>query len=408
MKVETKNAVLIGLMSCTAYSACYTGRNILSAAMPQLAENKVFTQSSLGSMASALLLFYGLGQLINGFIGNRISAKYMVTAGLGIAGILTILFAYTTNSVFGIGIWAVVGFFCSMLWGPLSKLIGENTEKSAGRMLLTCLTGASIVGILLTYLLALAGTSVKNAKLPFISSGILLVIIAAAFYVLTASATRRGIIKNYDITLAKNNKTNSKKLFLNIGFISMLLVCSLNGIIRNAVVFWVPTFISQNFSVSSAVTMAISTLMPITNLIGSFLSMWLYKIIGRDERKLCIYLFLFSVFMFVTVYLCGKNLAWLSISALFMACAAMTGVCNMVFSIYVLHFSNTGLISGITGFFDFTSYITASAASSLFPKLLNVGGWNAVVVTWIAATVSGLAFAVLAFKKDTAFLIDRV
>lgn len=78
----------------------------------------------------------------------------------------------------------------------------------------------------------------------------------------------------------------------------------------------------------------------------------------------------------------------------------------MIFSIYVLHFTDTGLLSGITGFFDFTSYISASGASLLFPVILKSSGWNAVSATWTAVTVLGTGFSLLAMKTDKAHMLD--
>ena len=36
-------------------------------------------------------------------------------------------------------LWAVCGFLGSMLWGPLSRMVGENTSPGAARLLLTLL-----------------------------------------------------------------------------------------------------------------------------------------------------------------------------------------------------------------------------------------------------------------------------
>ena len=73
---------------------------------------------------------------------------------------------------------------------------------------------------------------------------------------------------------------------------------------------------------------------------------------------------------------------------------AVTGVCNMIFSVYILDFRSTGMISGITGFLDFSSYLSASAASLLFSDMM-AQGWDAVILFWIATTVLGALVSLL-------------
>lgn len=406
LTTKSKNAVWIGTACCLAYAGCYTGRNILSAVMPQLTELGVFSESALGKMGSALLLCYGIGQLINGFLGNKIDAKYMVPTGLAVSGLMLFFFPFCSSQTAGILMWGACGFFCSMLWGPMSKIIGENTERAVGRVLITLMTAASVVGTLITYILALCGSACGSSGVPFFISGGLLIAIAVLYFILSVYMEKRKMICKLTETLEKFEITNFKNLFLNIGFFSMIMVTLLYGIIRNAVSLWIPTFIAQNFSVGSKTAAAISTILPLTNILGTFITMYLAKLVEYKEKVMCAILFAFSVIMFGIVYMCGSGFAVLSITALFLASAAMTGACNMIFSMYVLHFSCTGLISGITGFFDFTSYISASGASLLFPIILKFGGWSAVVAVWGGVTVLGTGFSLLAIKTDKAHLLD--
>lgn len=401
--IKFKKAVWIGSICCLAYAGCYTGRNILSAVMPQLIELGNFSESALGTMGSALLLCYGIGQLINGFLGNVIDAKFMVPIGLAVPGIMITIFPFCNSNIIGIIGWGACGFFCSMLWGPMSKVIGENTERKTGRILITLMTTASVVGTLITYLLALIGSSVKNHVLPFVISGTLLLIISLIYYIFSVRMENRGMIKPHPIQSVKKEDVS---FIVNIGFISMIIVTMLYGIIRNAVSFWIPTFISQNFSVSSQTAAAISIILPITNILGTFVTMYFARLARYREKFMCMLLFAFSTVMFIIVFLCKTSFAPVSISALFMASAAMTGACNMIFSIYVLHYTDTGLISGITGLFDFTSYISASAASLVFPIILTKSGWSAVCAVWTAVTILGTGFSLLAMKTDKAHMLD--
>ena len=99
LKIETRNAIFIGGTCAFAYLAVYIMRNILSAVSPQMLEQNVLTEGALGTLSSAFFIVYAVGQLINGFIGDRIKAHYMVCGGLVFAAVAGVFFAIFPESV---------------------------------------------------------------------------------------------------------------------------------------------------------------------------------------------------------------------------------------------------------------------------------------------------------------------
>jgi len=399
IKTEVKNATVLGASCFLAYAGCYMGRNILSTMLPQMIANNIYSRESLATMGSAFFTTYGLGQLINGFIGNKISAKYMVFIGLFMSGILSIAFPLFFSYSLSLILWGICGFLCSMLWGPLSKLVGENTTVKIGRILLTLLTIASIAGTGVTYFLAIFSALKNNWKLGFFITGILLIIISILWFLANTIMENKGIVKKVDATCEPIKKKNTLRYLLANGFVAMTIITMLNGVIRNAVAFWIPTFISERFAVSVASAAAISAVLPFVNLGGTMLSVYFTKRLHNDERKMLTILFAFATLMFASMYfLNGKGMI-LNLAALFFASAAMTGACNMIFSFYILRFIDTGKISGITGFLDFSSYVSASAASILFSSLVPNLGWNFIVGIWAVTTFIGVIFSLISTKS---------
>ena len=96
MKISksAQNAILIGFMCSFAYLAVYISRNMLGAITPAMLESG-FSEEYLGKISSFYLIFYAVGQLINGAIGDRIKAKWMVSIGLLGAGIMSFVFLYS-------------------------------------------------------------------------------------------------------------------------------------------------------------------------------------------------------------------------------------------------------------------------------------------------------------------------
>lgn len=87
LKMETRTAVTIGVVSIFTYVINYYLRNMLSVLNPQLLETGSYTVEFLATLSSAYMLFYAAGQLLNGFLGDTFSPKLLASLGTGIAGL---------------------------------------------------------------------------------------------------------------------------------------------------------------------------------------------------------------------------------------------------------------------------------------------------------------------------------
>ena len=391
-------ALWIGGSCCAAYAACYIGRNVFSALLPQLLQEQTFAQEELGRMGSVFLLAYGVGQLVNGVLGNRVHPRYMVFFGLFLPGVLLALFPFCGSALAGTLLWAVCGFLSSMLWGPLSRMVGENTSPRTARLLLTLLTVASMLGTLLAYLLAAFASLCGATRPAFWMGGGCMAAVALLWLLacrrMESGAALSGSGKGSLLSAAGGGRQTIRALLHNRVFLCVVVVTMLNGVIRNAVSFWIPTFLSQHLELRPEWVSVASSSLPFVNIGGTFLSLWGLRLVRQNEKTMCVLLFVFAAVCFGAVWLCPAGLPLLSIAALFAASAAMTGVCNMIFSVYILDFRSTGMISGITGFLDFSSYLSASAASLLFSDMM-AQGWDTVILFWIATTVLGALVSLL-------------
>ena len=92
MTDNAKKAIKIGSLCFVAYLAVYFARNVLSVVTPAM-QAQGFTKGDIGIASSVFFYTYAVGQLINGLIGDKIKAKYMMSIGLAGAGISNFIFA---------------------------------------------------------------------------------------------------------------------------------------------------------------------------------------------------------------------------------------------------------------------------------------------------------------------------
>lgn len=379
-------AISLGVGISIAYTASYVAKTVLSGIMPSIITTGAFTKTELGDMGSAFMLAYGIGQLVNGIIGDLINPKKLIFTGLFGAGALVLLFPLFSNPAMLIVLWGLVGFLCSMLWGPLSKIVAENTENKVARILMLMLTAASILGKILAFIICALVSAWKNA---FILAGIYIIFSSVFWFVIITYMEKKRLI-TYKSQLNKEGQKGediSFKYLVSKAFIPVMICIMLNGVIRNAVSNWIPTYITEEFGLSPAFSSAISIINPIISLVGTVITFRMLKVFNDNEHILSCMLFAFSAVMYLLILLFSQMVV--NIASMFMAEAAMSGVCNILFSVYVLRFSATGRTSGITGTLDFSAYMTSSLANRLIGLWTDKYSWNFVITGWLIITVAG-------------------
>lgn len=75
------------------YLAVYFARNILSTVTPQMIGSGLFDENGIGALPSVFFITCAVGQLINGLIGDRVKAKYMICLGLVPSGVCNLAFS---------------------------------------------------------------------------------------------------------------------------------------------------------------------------------------------------------------------------------------------------------------------------------------------------------------------------
>src|SRR5688572_20962526 len=87
------------------YGAFYFCRSNLSAAVPGMQEELGLSKTEIGWILGALKLSYGVGQLINGQLAERIGARRLLAIGMLVSAGLNVLFGLVTGFYFLLFIW---------------------------------------------------------------------------------------------------------------------------------------------------------------------------------------------------------------------------------------------------------------------------------------------------------------
>ena len=388
-KEKVRQAISIGSISSILYLFVYVVRNVLSAIAPQMIEKQIFTTEFVGKMSSVFFISYAIGQLINGILGDKIKARNMVCFGLWFAGISHFFIVYTTDSLLAAcALYCVTGFFLSMVYAPLTKVIAENVELLYAERCTLGLTFASLFGSPLAGILA----TVFDWKMVFGLSSGFMVVMGIVAYVFYLNYERKGIIVHNRFAKKEKQSGGQVKVLFERQIVKFTVVAGITGIIRTSVVFWLPTYISQYLGFSASKATMIFTIATVFISVSAFVAMLIYERVRRNMTVSMLIFFGISTLSFAGAFFINQsvvNIIMMISAILFANCAS-----NILWSVYCPGLRDTGMVSAATGFLNFVSYMSASISNTIFGNAVAVIGWGKLVFVWFALMAVGIVIMI--------------
>ncbi len=393
-KEEIRGALFLGVLCSVAYLAVYIARNILSTVTPQMINSGV-TESYIGNLSSLYLAFYAIGQLINGVLGDKIKARYMISFGLGLAGVTNILLCYLINVPnVALIVYPLTGFFLAMIYGPMVKVVSENMNMVYASRCSLGYTFSSYFGSPIAGVMASLFVSQTVFK---VSSGIL-ILMAVVFFICMLYAEKNGIVIYR--RKEKGDKTKSSiKTLIKREIIKYTLVSIVTGVIRTTVVFWMPTYFTQNLGFSEKQSATLFTVTTLIISLTAFITIYIYEKLNRRRNLTMIIMFAISFLSFVGMFAIKQPI--INIALLVIGIMSANGASSIMWSIYCPSLSDTGMVSTATGYLDFISYSAAAVSSTIFANAVSDIGWNKLILIWAGLMLLGLIVVIpyLKIKK---------
>lgn len=392
---SAKTAIILGALCSVCYLAVYFARDILSTVTPRMIQSGLFDENGIGALSSVFFITYAVGQLINGLVGDKIKAKYMICIGLVLAGVCNLAFSlFAEHWTAAYLAYALTGFFLSMIYAPMSKMVTENTKPIYA---VRCSIAYGFAAYFGSPMAGVAAAVVSWQGAFGVASGSL-VLIGVVGFVLFTAMEKRGQIR-YGQFQPPAEKGGGIKLLLKRQIITFMLVAVLTGVVRTTVVFWMPTYFVQYLNFTEEQSALIYTVATLLFCVNSFLAVYLYEKLFRRNTKLSTMVyFVVSAVAFGAMALVHEpigNIVLMVVAVLAANCAS-----TILWCCYCIGLRDTGMVSGATGFLDFSSYMAASIASTAFAKALPSIGWSGLIVSWFVLMAFG-AVITIPYRKKT-------
>lgn len=383
-----KKAILIGSMCSLSYLAVYVAKNVLGPAVPEMVESGTFTRALTTNMTSVYFIVYAVGQLINGYVGNFIPAKYMISIGLFMAGVCHGAFSAADGAAIPSFLaYAASGFFLSMIYGPMTRVVAENTEPIYATRCSIGYTFSSFFGT------PLAGVIVALFiwRLAFAVSSAFLMLMGVICFSVFTLFEKKGLVTYGKYKRAGGKGLDGLRVLLRHKIVKFTLISVLTGVVRTTVVYWFASYANGYLGFSEKSSALIYSGATFAFGFCTFIAIFVYERLGRDMDKTILLAFLSAALCFFGVY--AVKAAWVNIALLILAIISSNCASSMMWCRYCPGLRDTGMVSGVTGFLDFISYMSASASNKIFDNAVDGIGWENLILVWLALMVAGVIVA---------------
>lgn len=392
ISANAKKAICIGMLCSVSYLAVYFTKKILEAVSPEMI-NGGMTEEYIGSLFSAYFLAYAIGQLINGFIGDKIKAKYMIGFGLLFAGVTNLAFSYLTDFAYAALIaYALTGFFLSMIYGPMTKIVSENTEPIHATRCSLGYTAASFLGSPM----AAGFAAIFAWQGVFVAGSAVLFLMSALCFIFFTLFEKKGYVKYNQFKREKQK--GGVKILLKREIIRFSVISIVTGIIRTSVMGVLAQYFVDYLGYGENYKL-VYTISSVVIATSSFFAVFLLERLKGNMNLTLLIAFVSSAAFFVAAVFVKVPVVnvVLVTAAIFASDIAAT----MLWSRYCPSLYDTGMVSGATGFLDFLSYMAGSVASALFPILTKSIDWNGLVFVWAGLMLVGIVVSYPWKRKST-------
>ncbi len=380
MKILNRNALtlLFGL----TYFVSYLTRINYGAVISEMESATGFSKQLLSMALTGSFITYGIGQILSGFLGDKIPPKKLVLIGLLITTAMNLTLPFCNSPWLMTAVWSINGLAQAFMWPPIVKLLVALFSKARYSKSVVRVSWGSTFGTIIVYLLSPVVIKFFSWKGVFFFSaffGIAMIILWQSFCPNISPQK-----KTYHTATTSETKVFTPILFI-VGL--AIIIC---GMLRDGVATWTPSLISESFNLSNASGILSGTVLPIFSMICYEIALTLYRKRFTNPIVCGGILFLISALSSVVLNLSLYKSAILSVISISLLNGAMHGVSLMLTSMLPAFYAASGKVSTISGILNSFIYIGSAVSTYGIALLTEHFNWNITIIIWLVLSLLGI------------------
>ncbi len=408
MKAGIKNWQFRVFILCwAAYASAYLCRTNLSIALPRMLDEFNWNKTSAGLIGSAFFWAYAIGQLVNGYIGDKIQTRKFIFFGLSMAAIANIGVGFSRNLLTVIILWTLNGFLLSTLWGPIVKSISVWFSHTQRNRVAMGMSMSMVGGYLLSWGLVGAIVAFTSWSWAFWIPGIITLSFSLIWVVkmknhpqeVGLESPAAAEVKITGHAAGKGGSFSLLQIIRESRLYLIAIACVAQGVIKDGITLWTPSFLQDVFHLNQGKTAVFSVIIPLVSILGILVAGWLHKVFKEKEKVPIMLLLAVTAVFCILMYNFSGIYLYADILLLSLSSALMYGANTLLLTIIPLNFSHYNKVSGIAGFLDFCSYMGAALSGFLTGFIVDHLGWKYMMALWAVLAVFGIGSILMMYMR---------
>lgn len=245
-----------------------------------------------GAVSAAYFVFYAIGQLINGVLGDKLPPFWMVFVGLCVVIASNAMMLVAESGYAYVIWWGINGYGHSMLWSPVFYILSNIVNTKMRVFALTAISICAPVGKIASALVSSAALGGGEWQRVFFTvtliSSVVLLLWVSGYIALKKNIIlpKKKIEAQNDNTVESGNSKGVFKILLVSGVAVMLPAMLVHGLFYNGVVELIPTILYDEYDMSASMAAIIEIIIPILSIVGVFFANFVYyKIFKQNDMK---------------------------------------------------------------------------------------------------------------------------
>lgn len=379
------------------YFGSYIMRINFAVMIVKVCSDMQLEKSALAIVLTGLTVAYGAGQIINGFIGDKITPRAMISIGLALAAACNMAMYFSHSVIPMTVIWTVNGFAHSMLWPPIVRTMTANFEGEEYSYAIVRVSWGSSIATILLYLACPLLLGYMSWRGIIAACSVIGISILALWIPLSKKLFQNSLSREKVTSASPERSPIPRYAFIPVMLIMLGII--FQGMLRDGVTNWVPSLLKESFGIAEENAIFVTVIPAIFSMIILYAFDILHRKLLKNEVFCATVIFGAAVIFGAVMYLFDiiAPSALLSTLLVTLLIACMHGINLMLISIVPKRFAKSGKVATVSGLLNSCTYIGASIATPLFAAVAESRGWSACVLSWTLISALGLTVCLCAF-----------
>ena len=401
------------LLCIFAYFVSYLTRKDFAAILAAFTAAEGVEKSAASIVTVALFVCYGTGQLLSGYLGDRVSPRRMITVGLLVTAAMNLLMPFLGNNITLMAVfWGINGVAQAMMWPPMIKILIECQTTDDYRKAVVNVCWGSSLGTIGVYLLS-------SLFVRLFDSWRLIFPVVAAVAVVMAIVWERGVARveayreEHGTEIVPDDPPSSTccaeptkdkasprekpfNPFTMSPIILIFLAIVFQGMLRDGLESWMPSYLAEGYGLATSGAILSSVVMPLFTLVCIRVTAFIFRKWFRNELTCSAAIFATGAVASFFLYLFHGKSAALAVLLVSLVAAAMHGVNLILVCMVPSVYEKYGNVSFVSGLLNACTYIGSALFTYGIARIAEVWDWKTTVLSWALVGLCGVLICALA------------